>query len=60
MPQGTITRHGELLRVVRIRALLVTRIATDVRNGVGLANVIGVVGLEAGIRLNVDKHTGGP
>jgi len=45
-----------VLRAVRTRTLLVMRIATDVRNGVGLANVIGEVGLEAGIRLDVDKH----
>ena len=49
-----------VLQAVRTRALLVTRIATDVRHGVGLANMIGVVGLEAGIRLDVDKHAGGP
>jgi hypothetical protein len=47
-----------LLRAVRIRAVLVTRIATDVRSGVGL--VCDEAEIEARIRLDVDKHAGGP
>ena len=50
-----------LLRAVRIRAILVTRAATDVRNGIGLVGTIGNgEGIEVGMRLDVDKHAGGP
>ena len=60
--RAKIFKHtGLVLRAVRTRAGLVTRIATDVRNGVGLAKTrVSGGGIEAGVRLDVDKHAGGP
>ena len=50
-----------MLRVVRTRVVLVMQTATDVRNGVGLVRTYRErEGIEAGICLDVDKHTGGP
>jgi hypothetical protein len=50
-----------MLQVVQIHMVLITWTVADVQNGVRLVGTIGSEeGIEAGIRLDVDKHAGGP
>ena len=56
-----IVHNSSVLRAVRIRVVLVMRIAMDIRSRVGLESTIGgEARQEVGIHLDVDKHAGGP